>query len=99
MNTLYELPNSIPIPIIIPRCAGHSWHYNHLAHDLSDNRVDAVDRGHFSNLGGDGMEQFSIKLIDKKHPLPIWAHSETNRLKILRIFILIYQLQPQSDKE
>jgi len=80
MGILSELPEVMPIPLILSGGAGH---YNHLAQGLSDERVDAVATGHLFNFVGDGLERSRMELINKGYNLPVWDYRAAQDLKAL----------------
>ncbi len=80
MGILDELPDDLPMPLILSGGAGH---YNHLAQGLSDKRIDAVATGHLFNFLGDGLERSRMELIRKGYELPIWDHRKARGLKNL----------------
>ncbi len=80
MTILNELPDDLPMPLIMSGGAGH---YNHLSQGLSDKRIDAVATGHLFNFLGDGLERSRKELINKGFHLPVWDHRRAESLKIL----------------
>jgi len=78
LGMLDQLPEKMPIPVII---AGGAGNYHHLAEGLSDDRVDAVATAHLFNFVGDGLEHARRGSINTGHNLPIWDHSVAQELK------------------
>lgn len=80
MDILGELPDDLPMPLILSGGAGH---YNHLSQGLSDKRIDAVATGHLFNFLSDGLERSRMELINKGFHLPLWDHLRAKGLKNL----------------
>ena len=75
---LKEIPDHIPIPLIL---AGGAGKYPHLAEGLTDKRVDAVATAHLFNFVGSGLADAREKLLQNGYELASWDIERARSLR------------------